>query len=545
MKTAFLSAHVLLCTALCAAQNQSVVPQYDVVIRNGRVLDGAGNPWIKADVAINNGRFVRIGMVDGKGRREVDAAGLYVSPGWIDMLDQSGEILPKNGLAENKLREGITTLIYGEGGPPVTVEGLPRYLTDLQAEGISPNFGTYFSESQAREAVIGLDPREPTPAELEAMKAIMARAMQEGALGMTTALTYAPSSYATTHELIEMAKVARSYGGLYASHVRGEGSDVVQAIDELIEIADQAKIPAEIFHIKVAYQPGWNKIMPQLGEHIAAARARGIDVADDMYVYDAAGTGLESTIPIWAHEGGREKLQERLKDPEIRARLKQQQKMGYPGWWNMVESSGGWDGIVLVDALNEANRKYEGKSIAEIGHEMGKDPADAAFDLVMEANEGDRRVLAVYHMMTEQDIDTAIRFPWTSFGSDGGSNLVPGGPAELAHPRAYNNFPRIIAHYVRERHILTLEDAIRKMTSLPAERTHLQLRGLIRVGDWADVTIFDYDEIQDHATYEHPAMYADGIPYVLVNGVVVVDHGKHTGAKPGQVLYGPGYIGSR
>jgi N-acyl-D-aspartate/D-glutamate deacylase len=342
-----------------------------------------------------------------------------------------------------------------------------------------------------------------------------------------------------------VAKVAASYGGTYSSHIRGEGEDVVKSVDELIEIADQAKIPAQIYHIKVAYKPGCGTMMQTLGAHIAAARARGLDVTDNMYVYDAAGTGLESTIPIWAHEGGREKLQERLHDPAIRARLKQEQTSGYPGWWNMVASSGGWDGVVLVNALNETNRKYENKSIAEIGREMGKDPADAAFDLVMEADEGDRRVLAVYHMMCEQDIATALRFPWTAFGSDGGSNLLPGGPAELAHPRAYNNFPRVIARYVREKQVLTLEDAVRRMSSLAAGRMRLEHRGMIRVGDWADVTIFDYEGIQDHATYQHPAAYADGIPYVLVNGQVVVDQGRHNGAKPGMVLYGPGYAGAR
>ncbi len=290
--------------------------QYDIVIRHGRVLDGAGNPWIAADVAITNGRFAKIGKVDGKGRREIDATGKYVSPGWIDMMDQSGDILLENGLADNKVREGVTTAIAGEGGTPVDADQIPNYFSRLQQQGISINFGSYFSETQTREAVLGHDARKPTPEELEKMKSIMAIAMQGGAMGMTTALIYPPSSYAQTDELIEVAKVAGQYGGIYASHMRGEGKEVVQAVDELIEISEKAHLPGEIFHLKVAYQPGWGKLMQEVGEHVAAARARGVEVAGDLYVYTAGGTGLEATIPSWAFEGGIEKLKERLRDPQ-------------------------------------------------------------------------------------------------------------------------------------------------------------------------------------------------------------------------------------
>jgi N-acyl-D-amino-acid deacylase len=535
-KSFVLTVGVLTAQAI-VAQNQTH-HMYDIVIRHGRVLDGCGNPWISADIAISDGKFVKIGKVDGTGAREIDASGLYISPGWIDVMDQSGEVLLKNGLADNKLREGVTTAIAGEGGTPVSADHITEYFGQLKKQGISLNFGSYYSEAQAREAVVGDVDRPPTPEELQRMKALMATAMQQGAMGMTTALIYPPSSYAKTDELISMARVAGAYGGLYASHMRGEGKEVVQAVDELIEISEKAHLPAEIFHLKVAYQPDWGKSMAVIGEHVAEARARGDEVAGNLYVYTAGGTGLEATIPSWAFDGGEEALLKRLHDPAIRERLKREQITGSPGWWDIIQAAGGWDGIVLVDAANPANKKYEGKSMTEIAREMGKLPADAAFDLV---EQGHSRVLAVYHMMSEGDIETALRFPWTSIGSDSGASEVAGGPADLNHPRAYGNFPRVIARYVRETHTLTLEDAIRKMTSWPASRLRFSDRGVIRIGARADVTIFDYDKIQDLSTYDHPVQYPVGIPYVLVNGVIVIDHGKHTGAKPGDIIYGQGY----
>jgi N-acyl-D-amino-acid deacylase len=527
-----------------ATRAQTTAPEqydYDIVIRGGRVLDGAGNPCIFADVAIKDGRFVRLGQVQGRGRTEIDAHGRWVSPGWIDMMDQSGIALPKNGLAENKLMEGVTSAIGGEGGTPVPAEQLRDFWAALLNTGISLNFGSYFSETQARIAVLGYDARQPTPDELAKMKAILETAMQNGAMGMTTALIYPPSSYATTPELIEMAKVAATYGGIYASHMRGEGKELVQSVDELIEIAEKGGLPGEVFHFKAAYSPGWGILMQEAGQHIDAARSRGVDVAADLYVYTAGGTGLEATIPSWAHEGGNEALIKRLADPEIRARLKREIVTGSPGWWNIIEASGGWQNVILVNAQNSDNAKFQGRSIADIARELSKDPADTAFDFVAQAKTG--RVLAIYHMMSEQDIVTALKFPWTSIGSDAGTALTPGGDDALglAHPRSYGNFPRVIARYVRETHTLTLEDAIRKMTSWPATRMRIADRGLIREGMWADAVVFDYDKIQDRSTYEHPDVTPDGIDFVLVNGQVVIDHGKHTGARPGKVLYGPGF----
>src|SRR5580692_12516671 len=335
------------------------VTDYDLVIRNGRVLDGNGNPWIRADVAIKDGRFARIGKVEGHGRREIDASGKYVSPGWIDMLDQSGETLLQNGLAESKLRMGVTTGISGEGGTVVAAEKLPGYFAQLEKSGISMNFGTYYNEAQARVEVLQYAARAPTAEELVRMQGVIETAMKNGALGMTTALIYPPSSYANTAELIEMAKVAAKYGGIYASHMRGEGKELVQSVDELIEISEKGGLPGEVFHMKAAYSPGWGALMQEAGRHIDAARARGVDVAADLYVYTAGGTGLEATIPSWAHEGGTDALLKRLADPEVRVRLKKEIVTGSPGWWNIIEASGGWQNVVLVNAQNPDNAKFQ------------------------------------------------------------------------------------------------------------------------------------------------------------------------------------------
>lgn len=516
-------------------------PEYDVVIRNGRVLDGSGNPWVNADVAIRDGKFVAIGRVLGRGEREIDARGLYVSPGWIDMMDQSGGVLLRNGRAETKLLQGVTTTIAGEGGFPVPASGIAGYFATLERQGISINFGSYYSETQARVAVLGQSARKPTTDELTRMKASMDTAMRAGARGMTTALIYPPSSYATTDELAEVAKVAAQYGGLYASHMRGEGAEVVQSVRELIEISERAGLPGEIFHLKAAYKPGWGILMDSVRQVVEAARARGVEVAADMYVYTAGGTGLEATIPSWAFEGGTDSLRARLMNPAIRNRLKGEVKTGSPGWWNIIEAAGGWNGVVLANARNPEYAKYIGKSVTEIAKEEGKSEPDAAWDIVLAGN---GRVTAIYHMMSEQDIETALRFPWTSIGSDAGAalTLTAGDDIGLPHPRAYGNHPRVIARYVRDKHVLSLEEAVRKMTSWPAARMRLANRGSIKEGNWADVVVFDYNTIQDRATYERPMELPAGISYVLVNGAITIENGAHTGARAGKVLYGPGRV---
>jgi N-acyl-D-aspartate/D-glutamate deacylase len=516
-------------------------PAYDIVIRNGRVLDGAGNPWILADVAIKDGRFAKIGRVDGKGKREIDARGKYVSPGWIDMQDQSGNVLQRNGLAESKLLQGVTTAIAGEGGTPVPAEKIGEYFAGLEKSGISLNFGTYYNATQARTAVVGQDARDPSPEELEKMKGMMETAMKGGVLGMSTALIYPPASYSKTPELIEMAKVAGRHGGLYVSHIRGEGKELIESINEAITIGEKGGLPVEIYHLKAAYQPGWGTLMRQAGETIEKARARGLDIAADMYLYTAGGTSLAAVVPSWAAEGGRDKLLERLKDPAIRTRLKNEIKTGSPGWWNIVEAAGGWKQIVLASSGNPEHKKFENKNIEQIAKEWNKEPADAAFDLITESN---GRVGALYFMMSDGDVETALKFPWISLGSDASASaqLMDPNTVGNGHPRGYGNFPRVIAEYVRKKKVITLPDAIRKMTSWPATRLRLASRGTIKEGNWADVVIFDYDKIQDNATYEYPFRLPTGIDQVLVNGQVVVENGKHTGAKPGQILYGPGRV---
>lgn len=539
---AVLAVFAVLPVPVCAQENP---PAYDVVIRNGRVLDGAANPWIAADVAIRSGRIVRIGRVEGAGRREIDATGLYVSPGFIDMMDQSGSVLPRNGLAENKLRMGVTTAIGGEGGTPVGVEGIEAYFRGLEETGISINFGSYFSESQARRAVLGNANRAPDDAELDEMREIMASAMRQGAMGMTTALIYPPSSFASTDELVEIAKVAGAYGGIYASHIRDEGSGLVGAVREAIEVGERGGLPVEIFHYKGAYEPGWGTVIKEAAEEIEAARARGVDVAADMYPYTAGGTGLEATIPSWVFDGGMDSVKARIGRDDVRVQLKQQIVTGYEGWWNIIEAAGGWDGVVLVNARNADNAHFEGKNITTIAQEWGKDPADAAWDLVAE---GEGRVMAIYHMMDEDDVRWAIQRPWISIGSDAGASLTPGTADVLGlpHPRSYGTFPRVLAKYVRDEGVLTLPEAIRKMTSWPATRMRLERRGVIREGAWADITIFDLARVQDLSTYDEPVLFPTGIEFVLVNGEVVIeDGGTHTGARPGHVLYGAGKGSSR
>jgi N-acyl-D-aspartate/D-glutamate deacylase len=513
--------------------------EYNIVIRNGRVLDGMGNPWILADVGIRDGRFAKIGHGLARGAREIDARGLYVSPGWIDMMDQSGGVLPRNGLAENKLRMGVTTAIGGEGGFPVSATRIPEYFASLERQGISINFGSYYSQTQARVAVLGQSARAPTAEEIARMRAAVDSAMRAGAMGMTTALIYPPSSYTTTDELVEVARAAAQYGGVYASHIRGEGAEVVQSVRELITIAERAGMPGEVFHLKVAYQPGWGRLMDSVRVLVEAARARGVDVAADVYAYTAGGTGLEATIASWAFEGGNDSLRARLRDPQVRERLKREIQSGSPGWWNIVESAGGWNGVVLANARNPANARYHGMRIPDIAKAMGKSEADAAWDLVLE---GSGRVMAIYHMMSEQDVETALRFPWTSIGSDAGAalNAAQGDDLGLPHPRAYGNHVRVISRYVKDRQVLQLEEAVRKMTSWPATRMRLANRGSIKEGQWADVTIFDLNALDDQATYEQPTLFPTGIEYVLVNGAVTIERGRHTGARAGMVLYGPG-----
>lgn len=530
--------------AACAAPaggSKPVAPEtgYDLVIRNGRVLDGAGNPWVRADVAVRGGIIAKIGAVAGRGRREIDATGRYVSPGWIDMMDQSGEVLLENGAAENKLRMGVTTLIGGEGGTVVPAAEIPAYFARLEQQGISVNFGTYYSAAQARQQVMGDGAGTPTPAQMAEMKAQVALALEAGAFGISSALIYPPESFQTTADLIELAKVAGRCDGFYATHMRDESENLVTAIREAIEIGEKGQVKVEIFHLKAAYAPGWGRLMPQAIAAIDSARARGVDVAADLYPYPAGGTGLSITVPNWVFAEGEEKGYQRLRDPAVRERLKREVAAGsQPGWSNLVQAAGGWHRVVLANPHNQTYDRYRTKSIAEIATALGRDPPDIAWDIVLGALPN--RAMALFFMMSEDDIETALRQPWTSIGSDAAAVATMGqvDALGLPHPRAYGTFPRIIAEYVKRRKVLSLEQAIRKLTAWPAARMGLYDRGVIREGLRADLTVFDYERLQDRATWKQPTESPEGIDYVIVNGAVTLDGGRYTGAKAGQVLRG-------
>lgn len=513
---------------------------YDLVIRGGRVLDGAGNPWVRADVAVKEGRVVQVGQVPGQGTREIDATGRYVSPGFIDMMDQSGAALLKDGAAENKLRMGVTTLIGGEGGPPVPAAGMPGYFKQLETQGIAVNFGTYYSSTQARVHVMGDAAGAPTRKQLEAMGEQVKMAMEAGAFGISSALIYAPSSFQSTSDLISLAKVAAQCDGFYATHMRDESEGVVKAIEEAIEIGEKGGVKVEIFHLKAAYAPEWGKLMPQALATINAARDRGVDVAADLYPYTAGGTGLEIIAPSWVWADGLEKGIERVRDPKVRERMKKEVAAGsMPGWSNLVHASGGFQNVRLANSFSEKYRRFHGKTLAEIGAELNLDPADAAWDIALEGLPN--RAVALYFMISEADVQLALRQPWVSIGSDAAAavNYGSDGAIGLPHPRAYGTFPRILAEYVKRRQVLTLEDAVRKMTSWPAQRMGLSDRGLIREGMRADIVLFDLDTLDDVASWDAPAGAPTGIDTVIVNGVVSFEDGKHTGARAGSALRHP------
>jgi len=517
--------------------------KYDIVIRNGRVLDGAGNPWVRADVAVRGGRIVAVGVVPQKGKTEIDAAGRFVSPGWIDSMDQSGDVLRRQGLAANKLLMGVTTVIAGEGGTPVPAAEISRYFAALEKQGIGVNFATYYSATQARVEVIGDSARAPSADELTDMKTRIDTAMRAGALGISTALIYPPGAYQSTEELIELAKAAAPYGAIYATHMRDEGVRLGDAISEAIEIGEKGGVKVEIFHLKAAYKPMWGALMEEAGALIDAARARGLDIAADLYPYTAGGTGLEIALPLEVFADGLDAAIEKLKGKEYRADLIKRIENEEFGEWsriNLVVASGGWDGVVLANAFKPPYQQYQYRSIADIAAELNVNPYDLVIDIMLNALPN--RAFAFYHMIGEQDVRTALQFPWTSIGTDAAAVEELGGVDDLGlpHPRSYGTFPRILAKYVRDEHVLTLEEAVRKMTSWPASRHGFEDRGVIREGLWADIVVFDADKVQDNATWENGTATPTGIDYVLVNGVLAVREGALTGAKAGRVLRGAG-----
>lgn len=512
-------------------------PAWDVVIRGGRVLDGAGNPWVLADVAVRDGRIARIGTVEGRGREEIDAGGRYVAPGFIDALDQSGRALLNDGSAANKLRMGVTTLMAGEGGTAVPAGELGGYFAKLQAQGIAVNFGTTYGAVQARVKVMGDAAGAPTDAQLRAMEDEVRTAMTAGAFGVSSALIYSPATFQSTGDLARLARIAGRCGGLYSTHMRDESDKLLAAIDEAVAIGERSGARVEICHIKAAYAPLWGKLMPQALARIEAARARGVDVAANIYPYTAGGTGLDVTVPTHMFAKGREAAHAALRDPAVRARLKREIKAGSQAdWSNFIHASGGWKNIVLASAHNPKYTRFEGQSFAAIGKALGQNPADAAWDVWLGALP--RRATALYFMMDERDVEMAMRKAWVSVGTDAAASDRTVAPEALGrgHPRGYGTFPRIIAEYVNRRGVLTLEDAVRKMTSLPAGRLGLADRGVLREGLRADLVVFDAARVRDRATYADPTAAPEGIGEVLVNGTVALRRGEPTGSRSGTVL---------
>jgi dihydroorotase/N-acyl-D-amino-acid deacylase len=542
------------------AASASTNSDYDVIIKNGSIIDGSGNPWVSGDIAIRGERIAAIGKLEtARAKRVIDAKGLVVSPGFIDMLGQSEASLLIDNRSLSKLSQGITTEITGEGASiapqtdltlaalqpaldhyELTVDWttLDGYFKRLEKSGTPLNIGTYVGAAQVREAVLGDADRAPTAAEMEKMKALVAQAMQDGALGVSTALIYPPGHYATTDELIELAKVASQYGGIYGSHMRSEGQTEPQAVAEALRIGREANLPVEIFHLKVSGKTRWGN-MPKIVGQIQAARDSGQDVTADMYPYIAGGTALASSLPPWVADGGMDKLLERLHDPATRAKIKVEMASDHSGWENLFFDSGNGSGVMVSGVENPDLKKYDGKTVAEIAEAEKKSQLDALFDFII-ADKG--QTGALYFMASEKDLVYGLKQPWTSLCLDAGELSLDGPLYEPhAHPRSFGAMPRFLGRYVRDQHLMPLEQAIRKMTSLPAQRERLVDRGLLKEGYSADITIFDPATIQDTATYTQPAQLAKGVKYVFVNGQLEFEDGKLTGVTAGHPLRGAGW----
>jgi dihydroorotase/N-acyl-D-amino-acid deacylase len=535
-------------------------PEYDIIIRNGNVVDGTGRAGYKADIAIRNDRIARIGNLRGAtAAREIDARGQVVAPGFIDMLGQSEQYVLIDPRAMSKVMMGVTTEITGEGESiaPVndrtlkeqedfnrkynlTVDwhSLDDYFKRLDAQGAGVNLGTFVGATQVREYVIGYDNRPPTPAQLVQMKQLVADAMKDGALGISTSLQYVPARFAKTDEIVELAKVAHQYGGIYISHQRSEANAIDDSMKEVFEIARRANIPAEIWHFKTAYKKNWGR-MPEMLGRIAAARRQGLKITADVYPYVAGSTSLSACLPPWALEGGTDKMVARLKEPQTRDRLKREISSDAKDWENIYLGSGGPSGILIGSVTNRELEQWQGKRLSEIASAQNKDPLDALFDFIV-ADHG--QTGAIFFMMSEDDMKAALKSPFVSICTDSGARATDGPLAgSKSHPRGWGTYPRILGRYVRDERLMTLEFAIHKMTGLPASNVGLRQRGLLRAGYFADITIFDPRTVIDRATFEEPNQYPIGINYVIVNGRVEVDNGQRTPVNSGRVLRGPGY----
>ncbi len=533
---------------------------YDLIIRNGRVIDGTGKPAFNNDIAIKDDRIVEMGNLRGvKAKREIDARGQIVAPGFIDMLGQSEQYVLIDPRAMSKVMMGVTTEITGEGESIAPVNDrilkeqedfnrrfnltvdwrtFDEYFKRLDKQGAGVNLGTFVGATQVREYVIGYDNRPPTAAELGQMKRLVADAMKDGALGLSTSLQYVPARFAKTDEIVELAKVAHQYGGIYITHQRSEANAIDDSMKEVFEIARRANIPAEIWHFKTAYKKNWGR-MPEMLQRIAAARRQGLKITADVYPYVAGSTSLSACLPPWALEGGTDKMIARLKDAATRERLKKEISTDSKDWENIYLGSGGPSGILIGSVTNRELDNWQGKRLSEIAAAQNKDPLDALLDFII-ADHG--QTGAIFFMMQESDMNAALKSPFVSICTDSGARATDGPLAgSKSHPRGWGTYPRILGRYIRDENLMPLELAIHKMTGLPASNVGLKQRGLLREGYFADITIFDPKTVIDRATFEEPNQYPVGINYVIVNGQIEVDNGQRTPANSGRVLRGPGY----
>jgi N-acyl-D-aspartate/D-glutamate deacylase len=538
---------LFLVVALAAGTVALAQQRFDVLVVNGTLYDGSGSAGRRADVGIRDGKIAAIGDLSASAAaRTIDASGLAVAPGFIDMHNHSDGTLLAEPNCESMIRQGVTTMVLGEGGSAGPVKPgsdpwttLGGYFNHVEKNPASANICSYVGETQIWTFVKGHEMTPANPSEIEAMKQEVEKAMLEGAMGLSTSLLMPPSNLITAAQLVELAKVAQKHGGIYSSHIRDEGAGVFRSVEEAINVGKGAGIRVDVIHIKIADKAFWGQ-MSEVVAMIRKAREEGHDIRANVYPYTAGQNNLRAIIPPWAHDGGNEKMLERLRDTEMRARMRRDILNGLPNWYNhYLATGGGWEGMLLVSFSQEKNKPFVGKRMSELIAARGGDPVDVLFDLLLEENGG---VPTVYFHHSEPDMQLAMKQPFTSIGSDG-SAISPDGPrgASHPHPRWYGTFPRVLGRYVRELKVITLPEAVMKMTSMNADKLNIPDRGLLKEGYWADVTVFDPNTVIDKATFEKPHQYPVGIPYVIVNGEVVLDNGKHTGAHPGKVIRGPGY----
>ena len=537
-------------------------PSHDLILRGGDIYDGSGDKPYVGDVAIDGDTIVALGDIgDAKAAVEIDVTGLAVAPGFINMMSWANESLIEDGRSQSDIRQGVTLEIMGEGhsmGPlndtmkaevlsqqsdiryDVEWTSLAEYLEFLERRGISPNVASFIGAATPRHYVIGQEDRPPTDEELDQMRSLVRDAMKDGALGVASSLMYPPGLFADTSELVELSKVASEYGGMYISHMRDEGAHMIAAIDEVLTIAREASIRAEIYHIKSSGRENWH-LFDDAVQMIEDAQAEGLEITADVYTYPAGSTGLNVTVPPWVQEGGFDKSIERMSDPETRQQIIQEMKTPSDQWENMFLGVGSPENILLVGFRNEALRSLTGKTLADVAAMRGTPPAETILDLIIEDGS---RIGSVFFTQSEDIVRKAVSLPWVSFNSDAGSYATEGVFLKRStHPRAYGSFARVLAKYVRDEQVITLEEAIRKLAALPAHNLRIEKRGELKQGFFADVVVFDPDTIQDHATFVEPHQYATGMVHVFVNGEQVIKDGEHTGATPGRVVRGPGWTG--